>query len=111
MICILLSFLFMGPVLFLKSSFDGCFSSIFSSLFSPHIALSDLEKADIRNRNNTGAMLSPCLTPSSSDISAIDFLIFNTTTKSVYIYSTHEQNLGGAPHCSNTLISTLWCVL
>ena len=107
MICIHLSVLFVGPILFLKSSFDGCFSSIFSSLFYPYIELSDLAKADIRNRNNTGAMLSPFLTPSSSDISAIDFLIFNTTTKSEYIRSTHEQNLGGAPYCSNNLISTL----
>ena len=50
--------------------------SIISWLFSFQIASSDPTNADTRKRNSTDAVVSPCLTQTLLDISAIDFQAF-----------------------------------
>ena len=103
-----LVWLFMTPSSFSKSSSGPCWDRIifrpFSSQTSPRIS----EKAFIKNRNNTGAMLSPCLTPTSWKIVSILFKILSTTIKYWYVLWIVEKNFGGDPYLSSTLTSSLW---
>ena len=64
-------------------------------------------KAFMRKSNSTGAILSPCLTPTPCSISSTLLPIFKTTIRSVYIRSTTLQRLGGAPYFSRTLMRSL----
>ena len=57
--------------------------------------LSVLENVVMRKRNRTGAMLSPCRTPTIWGISTFSFSIFRTHLLSVYIVLTAATNLGG----------------
>ena len=59
--------------------------------------------ADMRNKNSTGAILSPSRTPTPCSISSTSFSILRTTTRSVYILSIADTNLGGAPYFSRML--------
>ena len=60
-----------------------------------HTISSVSANAVMRKRNRTGAMLSPCCTPTVWGISAFSFSILRTHMLSVYIVLTAATNLGG----------------
>ena len=71
------------------------------SLLSPravHLPSSVSEKAIIKKRNSTGAMLSPCFTPTfkSMDVSTLPMVSF--TILLVYMCLIAECSIGGAPY-------------
>ncbi len=56
--------------------------------------------AVMRKTKRTGAMLSPCQTPTVCGISTTSFSIFSTAILSLYIVSIAATNFGGALYCS-----------
>ncbi len=59
-----------------------------------HSALSVSANADMRKRNSTGGMLSPCWTPTDCGNCTTSRLIFSTMTRSWYVHSISETNWG-----------------
>mmetsp|Transcript_22884 Transcript_22884/g.52540 ORF Transcript_22884/g.52540 Transcript_22884/m.52540 type:complete len:209 (-) Transcript_22884:166-792(-) len=96
------------PIPFSKSSSDARTTCILSNPFDSQIVSSESAKAFMRKRNRTGAILSPCLTPTSCNISFTLFPIFKTTVRSVYIRLITLHRLGGAPYLSRILIRSWW---
>ena len=58
----------------------------------------------IKNRNNTGAMLSPCFTPTLNGIVVSDLPILNLTMLFLYILSIADRRFGGHPYLCSTLM-------
>ena len=73
--------------------------SVFSHYFS-RVSV----KPMIKNRNNTGAMLSPCFTPTSNGIVVSALPIFNLTMLFLYILSIADRRFGGHPYLCSTLM-------
>ena len=61
-------------------------------------------KPMIKNRNNTGAILSPCFTPTSKGIVVSALPIINQTMLFLYILSIADRRFGGPPYLSSTLM-------
>ena len=91
-----------------NSASGGLLKFITSRLFLPRLlpVIQQMLTREKKKKNN-GAMLSPYLTPTLCDISTIGFPSFSTLVKSIYMSSTAEQNLGGAPDCYSTLMGSL----
>ena len=71
------------------------------ALLSPravHLSSSVSEKAIINNRNSTGAMLSPCLTPNFNSMDVSTFPMMSLTIPLSYIRLIAEHIHGGAPY-------------
>ena len=61
-------------------------------------------KPMIKNKNNTGAMMSPCFTPTSNGIVVSDLPIFNLTMLFLNILSIADRRFGGHPYLCSTLM-------
>ena len=71
------------------------------ALLSPrsvHSSSSVLEKSIIKNRNSTGSILYPCLTPTLNLIDVSTFLMMSLTILVSFVYLIAERSLGGAPY-------------
>ena len=71
------------------------------ALLSPravHLSSSVSEKAIIKNRNITGAILYPCLTPTFNSMDASTFPVISLTIILLYMCLIAENSLGGAPY-------------
>ncbi len=73
-----------------------------------HATSSVSAKADMRNRKSTGAMLSPCHTPTVWESSTTSFSILRTTMRSWYVRPIAATKLGGAPYRSRMSRIMLW---
>ena len=80
-------------------NFNLC-SPFFSHSFSRVSA-----KLMIKNRNNTGAILSPCFTPTLNGIVVSDLPIFNLTMLFLYTLSIVDRRFGGHPYLCSTLMT------
>ena len=60
------------------------------------------------NRNITGAIQSPCLTPTVWLVFSSIFPIFRTTFKSCYILGMADRSFGGAPYRSSIFNVMTW---
>ena len=65
-------------------------------------------KPMIKNRNNTGAMLLPCYTPTLNGIVVSALPIFNLTVLFLYILSIAYRRFGGHPYLCSTLMTRTW---
>ena len=65
-------------------------------------------KPMIKNRNNTGAILSPFLKPTSKCIVVSNLPIINQTMLFLYILSIADHRFGGHPYLSITLMMKTW---
>ena len=65
-------------------------------------------KPMINNRNNTGAMMSTCFSPTSNGIVVSDLPIFNLTLLFLYILSIADSRFGGHPYLCSTLMMRTW---
>ena len=68
------------------------------SPMSVHSYYSVLAKAIIKNRNSTGAMLSPCLTTTFKSMDVSTFPMMSLTIILLYMCLIAEHSLGGAPY-------------
>ena len=59
----------------------------------------------IKNRNKTGAILSPCFTPTSNGIVVSNLTIFNIIMLFLYILSIADCRFGGHPYLCSTLMT------
>ena len=75
------------------------------STFLTHSFSRVSEKPMIKNRNNTGAVLSPCFTPTSKGIIVSTLHIINRTMMFLYILSIADRSFGGHPYLSSTLMT------
>jgi len=76
-----------------------------------HATSSVSAKADTRNRKSTGAMLSPCRTPTVWGSSTTSFSILRTM-RFWYMCATAATKCGGAPYRSRMSRRMLWgCVV
>ena len=83
--------------------FDICELSLCTNwaLISPravHSSSSVLDKAIIKNINSTGAMLSPCLTPTLKSMDVSTLLMMRLTMLLSYMRFITERSLRGAPY-------------
>ena len=81
------------------------------SLLNPiavHSSSSVLAKDIIRNRNRTGAILSPCLTTTLKSIVVSFLIMMSLTTLLSYMHLMAEHGLGGAPYFPNMVMSNAW---
>ena len=65
-------------------------------------------KPIVKNRNNTGAILSPCFTLTLNGIVLSTLPIINQTMLFWYILSIADCRFGGNPHLSSTLMTRTW---
>ena len=72
-----------------------------------HSYSSVLAKAVIKNRNSTGDMLSPCLTPNLNSIDVSTFLMMSLTILLSYMRLIAEHSLGGAPYFLSMVMSSV----
>ena len=70
----------------------------FISPISVHSSSSILTKAIIKNRNSTGAMLSPCLTTTLNLMDVSKFMMMSLTILLSYMPLIDDRSLGGAPY-------------
>ena len=76
------------------------------SLRAFHLYYSVLAKASIKNRDSTGAMLSPCLTPNLKSMDVSTFPVMISTMLLSYIRLIAERSLGGAPYFPSMAMSS-----
>ena len=86
----------------------GLLNAAFGMPAKSHSASTVSEKAAMRNRNMTGERLSPCLTPTVWESSALSLPIRSITFRLSYKRDIAFLNLGGAPYLSSTLMSSAW---
>ena len=77
-------------------------------LFFVHSFSSDSANAIIINKKSTGAMLSPCLTPTLNGIVVSILPIISLTTLFLYIRAIADCRLGGQPYFSKIRTISLW---
>ena len=78
-------------------------SSFFTHTFSRVSA-----KPTIKNRNNTGAILSPCFMPTLNGKFVSALPIFNQKMLFLYILYIADCRLGGLPYLSSTFMMRTW---
>ena len=85
-----------------------CANWDFINYRSVHSSSCVLEKDIIKNRNNTVAIMSTCLTPTleSMDVSILTMIILTTFLS--YINFLAEHSLGGAPYFPSMEMSNAW---
>ena len=79
------------------------------ALLSPravHSSSSVLEKVVIKNRNITGAMLSPCLTPTLNSMDIYALPMMSLITLLLYMRLIAERSLGSAPYFPSMAMSS-----
>ena len=81
------------------------------SLLSPmsvHSYYSVLATAVIKNRNSTGAMLSPCLTTTLKSMYVSTLTMMRLTMLLLYMRLIAERSIGGAPYFSSMAMISEW---
>ena len=63
-------------------------------------------KAIIKNRNSTGAMLSPCLTPTLNSMDVSTLPMMSLTKLLSYMHLIAERSIGGAPYFPSLVMSS-----
>ena len=74
------------------------------SPFLPILFLGISAKPIIKNRNNMGAILPPCFTPTQKGIVVSTLPIINRTMLFLYILSIADRRFSGHPYLSSTLM-------
>ena len=80
----------------------------FISHRAAQLSSSVLAKEIIWNINRSGAMISPCLTPTLKSMYVSIFLMMSLTTLLPYMRFIAEHSLGGAPYFTSMDMSSAW---